>query len=211
MNLGLKGKIALITGSSQGIGKAIATSLHQEGCNVMLNGRDNSKLENLIKKFGKRAKFFVADVINPDSCKELVDEVINEWGRLDILVCNVGGGIPITQNEDNLEIWEDALNKNLYSTINMVEASTKELTKSRGSIVCISSIAGMGVLGASIQYSTAKAALNTYVRNISRTLAKYGIRINVVAPGNILFKGSIWERKLSENRSSVYNLSLIHI
>lgn len=206
MNLDLEGKIALVTGSSKGIGKAIATSLHREGCNVILNGRDDSTLKSAVNAFKERASFFVADVTNSTSCRELIDKVINKWGQLDVLVCNVGGGIPLKPGEEDDDIWERVFSQNLFSTTNMVEAATESLSKSQGSIVCISSIAGIEVTGASVTYSVAKAALNAYVRNISKLLAKRGIRINAVAPGNILFEGSVWERKLSENASFVKNM-----
>lgn len=206
MNLALEGKTALITGSSKGIGKAIATSLHQEGCNVVLNGRDISTLKNTIKEFNERTSFFVADVTDPQSCKNLVKDVINQWGSLDVLICNVGSGTSVKPGEENLEEWKRVFDMNFFSATNMIEASRESLTISHGSIICISSIAGMGVTGAPVTYSVAKSALNMYVRGICRPLAKRGIRINAVAPGNILFKGSVWERKLSENTSLVQNM-----
>lgn len=206
MDLELKGKIALVTGSSKGIGKAIATSLHREGCNVMLNGRNRNTLENVVKELGEQVNFFVADVTDPKACRALIDEVLNQCGRLDILICNVGSGTSVKPGEENPEEWERVLRNNFISTTNMVEASMASLTKSYGSIVCISSIAGVEVTGAPVTYSTAKAALNAYVRGICRPLAKHGIRINAVAPGNILYEGSVWEKKLSENAPFVLEM-----
>jgi len=80
------------------------------------------------------------------------------------------------------------------------------LKKTSGSVVCISSIAGIETTDAPIPYSIAKSALNSYVKNISKPFAKVGIRINAVAPGNILFKGSIWEKKLKKNKNKVLDM-----
>lgn len=203
MNLDLVGKIALVTGSSKGIGKSIAKTLLDEGCKVMLNGRNNSTLEIANKDLGDNTAYCIADVTNPTDCELLINAVIEKWGKLDILVCNVGSGTSVRPGKENSEEWKRILNLNLTSTTNMVESATKELAKTHGSIVCISSIAGMDVTNAPVTYSVAKSALNAYVHGISRPLANYGIRINAVAPGNILFKGSIWERKLSEDPSLV--------
>lgn len=202
MELNLKGKTAIITGSSRGIGKSIAELLYREGCNIVLNGRH----ENLLKKVSKEypgSSFYSCDVRNPKKCKSLVAYSIKKWGRLDILICNVGSGKSVPLGlEDNSE-WNRMLDLNLLSTTNMIEASKTQLSKNHGSIVCISSIAGIETLGSPITYSVAKAALNQYVKGISKYLATMNIRINAVAPGNIFFKGSVWDRKLSENPTQV--------
>jgi len=203
MNLGLAGKIVLVTGSSKGIGKSIAKTLLDEGCKVMLNGRNSSTLELTSKDLGENTSYSVADVTDPTACESLVNTVINKWGTLDVLVCNVGNGTSVRPGEETFEEWKRVFDLNLTSTTNMVKAATKVLAKTRGSIVCISSISGIEITNAPVTYSVAKAALNAYVRGISRHLANHGIRINAVAPGNILFKGSIWEKKLSENPSLV--------
>ncbi|MGI0073236.1 MAG: SDR family NAD(P)-dependent oxidoreductase [Nitrosotalea sp.] len=203
MDLNLAGKIALVTGSSRGIGKAIAKTLHQEGCSVMLNGRNSFSLNTLYKEIGDRVNYFAADVTEPKACEALVNAVINRWGSLDILICNVGSGTSVRPGKETFEEWKRVININLASTTNMVEAATSALSKSQGSIVCISSISGMEVTGAPVTYSVAKAALNAYVHFISRSLANHGIRINAVAPGNIMFKDSVWEKKISENAELV--------
>ena len=95
---------------------------------------------------------------------------------------------------------------NLNSSINLITESLKSLKKTSGSIVCISSIAGIETTDAPIAYSIAKSALNSYVKNTSKPLAKNGIRINAIAPGNILFKGSIWEKKLEKNKIRVLDM-----
>lgn len=202
MDLNLKGKTALITGSSKGIGKAIARSLHDEGCNIVLNSRNIDELNNVVKNF-KNASCFAADVTNPESCANLVKHVLEKWSHLDILVCNVGSGSSIPPGNENILEWKRVFDINFHSATNMVEAAKESLSKTQGTIVCISSIAGLEVLGAPITYSVSKAALNSYVKSISKPLAKQGIRINAIAPGNIFFEGSVWEKKLSENPDGV--------
>ena len=86
----------------------------------------------------------------------------------------------------------------------MIEASISALKQTKGSIVCVSSICGLEIIpGAPVTYSVAKAALNAYVKGVARPFGKFGVRINAVAPGNILFDGSTWERKLTENHNQV--------
>lgn len=199
MELDLENKTALITGSSKGIGKAIANELNKEGCNVILNSRHLPNLKSTAKKLGKNTDFFVADVTKSKSCESLVSYIEKKYRKLDILVCNVGNGKSSPTGKETSNDWEKMFKVNLSSVTNIISATKKLLIKSKGVIVCISSIAGIEVTSAPITYSAAKAALNAYVHEIARPLAKNGIRINVVAPGNIIFKGSVWEKKISKN------------
>ena len=133
----------------------------------------------------------------------MIKETINKWGSIDIIVCNVGSGTSVKPGDENFEEWQKVFLNNFYSAVNVIEAAKNELSKSGGSIVCISSIAGMESTGAPVTYSVSKSALNAYVKNISKPLAKLGIRINAVIPGNIIFEGSVWTKKLSENPQDV--------
>ncbi len=203
MDLGLSGKVALVTGSSRGLGRAIATSLHAEGCRVMLNGRDREALERQARELGENAACVVADVTDPAACRDLVRKTETHFGRLDILVCNVGSGASVPPGRETPEEWRRVFDVNLASATNAVEAASDLMERQGGSIVCVSSICGLEALGAPVTYSAAKAALNAFVRGIARPLATRGVRINAVAPGNLLFEGSVWERKLSENAGAV--------
>ena len=206
MDLQLQGKTALVSGSSRGIGLEIAKSLHNEGCNVMLNGKTLKTLQFASKKIGSNVAYFVADVTKESECKKLVKQTKNKFGNIDILICNVGDGNSSKPGcEKNIE-WEKMININLNSSINLINASKESLKKTSGSIVCISSIAGIERTDAPIPYSIAKSALNSYVKNSSRPFAKLGIRINAVAPGNIFFKGSVWEKKLAKDRKKVLDM-----
>lgn len=203
MQLELSGKTALVTGSSKGIGRAIAEALHAEGCRVVLNGRNPDDLATAAAALPS-AIAVAGDVTRPEEARRVVAEAINSLGHLDILVCNVGSGRSLPPGEETAEEWQRVFALNLWSTTNTVEAAREALVASKGAIVCMSSICGFEVIpGAPITYSAAKAALHAYVRGIARPLGKDGVRINAVAPGNILFEGSVWSRKLDENRAAV--------
>ncbi|MBF0422444.1 MAG: SDR family oxidoreductase [Magnetococcales bacterium] len=204
MELRLGGKNALITGSSHGIGYAIAQRLLQAGCHVAVNGRDAGRLAQAVATLGPVVSI-VGDASQPEEARRMVAMACDRLNHpLDILVCNVGSGASVPPGQESFAEWQRVFALNLWSSTNMVEAARDVLTRTRGTIVCISSICGVEVIpGAPVTYSAAKAALNAYVKGIARPLGKQGIRINAIAPGNILFPGSVWARKLAENRSQV--------
>jgi len=197
MDLEYKDKVAFVTGSSKGIGYAIATKLKQEGCKVIINGRDHSAANEAAFKID--ADFVVGDICVNDNAKKVVDKAYNIYGRLDILVCNVGSGVSVAPGLENDDEWQRVMNLNLYSAVKVVSHARPYLKFSKGTILCISSICGRAALGAPIAYSAAKAALNSYVINSARYLAKENIRVNALLPGNVLFPGSTWETKKIKN------------
>jgi 3-oxoacyl-[acyl-carrier protein] reductase len=203
MQLDLTEKVALVTGSSKGIGWAIAKTLHAEGCHVALNGRNLADLTAATTQLADSIGV-VGDVTEPVEAQRIIAKVLRAFGRLDILVCNVGSGRSVPPGNETADEWQRVFALNLWSTTNIVEAARDALAASKGAIVCISSICGLEVIpGAPITYSAAKAALHAYVRGVARPLGKQGVRINAVAPGNILFDGSVWSRKLAEDTKAV--------
>ena len=199
-------KTVLVTGSTRGIGRAIAEAFHSDGAQVGFNGRNSELVDEVI---GGRPRTVACpgDVSDPETASRVVDRLLNEFGRLDVLVCNVGGGHSVPPGSENFEEWQRMFSLNLWSTTNMVQAARPSLARSNGSIVCVSSICGAEVIeGAPVTYSAAKAALNAYVRGIARPLGREGIRINAVALGNILFDGSIWKRKLDNDPDGVQRM-----
>lgn len=203
MQLQLNGKTALITGSSRGIGLAIAQALHAEGCRVVLNARSPKDLA-LAAETVPGSITIAGDMTSPEDSQRVLSETIAQTGCLDILVCNVGGGQSVPPGEETAKEWQCVFALNLWSTTNAVEAARAALASSQGVIVCVSSICGLEfIAGAPITYSAAKAALHAYVRGIARPLGQQGVRINAVAPGNILFNDSVWSRKLAEDAASV--------
>jgi 3-oxoacyl-[acyl-carrier protein] reductase len=204
LDLELAGKVALVTGSSRGIGRGIAQALFDEGCQVIINGRDEDSLRQSAKRIGEQ--WVAGDVCNSDQASKVVDAAQRFHGRLDIVVANVGSGVSVPPGTEDCAEWSRMLNLNLQSSVQTVSASRLALAASGGAVLCISSICGISALGAPIAYSAAKAALNSYVRGMSTVLAREGIRINGLAPGNVCFTGSIWERKLKENADAVQQM-----
>jgi len=203
MQLDLSGKVALVTGSSKGIGRVIAETLHAEGCRVAVNARNPDDLGAATAVLAGSVGV-AGDITHPEIARRVVSEVITAFGQLDILVCNVGSGRSVLPGKETLAEWQRVFAMNLWSTTNSVEAARNALAVSKGVVVCISSICGLEVIpGAPVTYSAAKAALNAYVRGIARPLGKQGVRINAVAPGNILFDDSVWTSKLTENKEAV--------
>lgn len=203
MQLELFGKTALVTGSSRGIGRAIAEALHAEGCRVTLHGRNPADLAVAVAEL-PGAKAVTGDITRADVARRVIAESIKSFGNLDILVCNVGSGQSVPPGEETLEEWHRNFALNLWSTTNTVEAAQKALAESKGVIVCVSSICGLETIpDAPLTYSAAKAALHAYVRGLARPLGKVGVRINAVAPGNIIFDGSVWSHRLEKDPAAV--------
>jgi 3-oxoacyl-[acyl-carrier protein] reductase len=204
LDLELSGKVALITGSSRGIGLGIAKALHYEGCRIILNSRDAYTLSQSAQPFG--GNYVVGDVCIPEQARKVVGAALKLSGKIDIVVANVGSGASVPPGTESNEEWARMLSLNLESAVNTISASREALAASKGVALCISSICGLSALDAPIAYSAAKAALNSYVRGISIILAEEGSRIVCLAPGNVMFPGSTWERKLKLDVVAVKNM-----
>ncbi len=200
MDLNLNGKVALVTGSTKGIGEEIASVLSSEDCKVVQNGRSNYDLKNDINN----SIYLKGDLTNKQDAIDIVKGTIDHFGALDILICNIGNGKSAPPGSETIEDWQQMINVNLFTTLNIINAAKSALSKSNGSIVCISSICGSEFIpGAPITYSVAKAALNAYIKSACRPLGELGIKINGVAPGNINFSGSTWEAKIKKDPTGV--------
>ncbi len=208
MNNNFSNKRVLITGSSSGIGKEIAKSFIEKGAIVIVNGRNEKKLINTCDDIG--AKHYVcSDVSTALGAETLILKAVEIIGGIDVLVCNVGNGKSVLPGEETFDEWQKVFGINFFSTTNVIEASKKHIIDSKGSIVCISSICGKEVIdGAPVTYSVAKSALNTYIKSISKFFGKKGVRINGIAPGNIIFPGSTWEKKLKNNKKNTQEMLL---
>jgi 3-oxoacyl-[acyl-carrier protein] reductase len=205
MNLELQERVALVVGASRGIGLAIATMLASEGAKVALAARGLDALKSAAEAIQGKTSCHAADVTDPAAAAALAREVGERCRRIDILVCNVGSGASVPPGQESAAEWKRVLDINLFATTNMIEAVRPIMRRGSGerAIVCVSSICGLAALGAPVTYSAAKAALNATVRGLARPLALEGIRINAVAPGNILAPDGTWARKMAESKSAV--------
>lgn len=207
MDLNLKNKVALVTGSSHGIGLGIAKQLSHIGCRVVLNGRNLSRLEKARKQLSGEVILCPADLSVVSDCERLLQETLQAFNQIDILICNVGYSQSLPPGEETPQAWELMLQANLMTATNMIGVCQDALAKTQGNIICISSICGMETIpNAPLTYSVAKAALNAFVKGASRPFAKKGIRVNAIAPGNILFEGSVWDKKLKETPDKVQQM-----
>lgn len=204
----LRSQKALVTGSTRGIGLAIAQELHAQGCHVALNGRSPDDLDAAARLFPEKDVVKICgDITNPEACRAIMHQAKQALGRIDIVVCNVGNGSSVPPGQETYEEWQRVFGINLWSTTNTVEAVRTVLNNACKSIVCVSSICGTETIpGAPVTYSAAKAALNAYVKGISRPLGAVGVRINAVAPGNVLFDGSVWHRKMADDAQAVEDM-----
>ena len=204
MDLGLAGKVAVVTGSSRGIGREIALSLAAEGCHVVLTGRNAGPLEETaeaVRGRGAEALVLVVDLMDPACLPELVAAPQRRWGRLDVLVNNVGGNRrkPFVETTD--EDWEAVLDANLRCHVRLTRLAIPALvSQGSGVVLFISSIFGREAGGPGLSlYNTTKAALISLAKILSLELAPHGIRVNSVAPGSLRFPGSSWDRRVQED------------
>lgn len=211
MELGLKDKIVLITASSNGIGRATAELFLQEGAVVFVNGRDETKLlkvqDEFTEKYGKeRIHIFCGDVTDAIVIDEIYEHIGNRYGKLDVLVTNLGTGKPIEENRLAIDEWQHMMNINVYSAVRAVDKGYELLKKGDNPcIVMLSSIVAFEKINAPYAYAAAKASVLTLVKYLSKDYAQDNIRVNGVAPGNVLFEGGRWEELIKENTVGVTN------
>ncbi|MDH3455212.1 MAG: SDR family oxidoreductase [Gemmatimonadota bacterium] len=188
MNLDLENRVALVTGSSSGLGLAIATTLAYEGANVALNGRDPDRLsraaETVTAAARGRVDTFQADVSVPAEVTELVTCVADRLGAVDILVCNAGGPPATLFRDAPSESWPAALELNLLSTINLCRAVVPGMqSRNWGRIICLTSVAAKQPLGNLILSTTARAGVLGFAKSLADEVAEDGITVNSVCPG----------------------------
>ena len=189
-NLEFKGKVALITGASRGIGRAIAIELAKNGANIAINYNSNLKsakeTQKLVNKTGVKSEIIKADVSKEKSIKLLIKQTEKKLGPIDLLVTNAGIAL-LSKDPLKLDykIWKKTMATNVDGTLLPIKEVLPGMIKRKyGRIVCLSSIAGLGMRPNMITYGTSKAAVIALVRNLSAAVAPH-IRINSVAPGLI--------------------------
>lgn len=206
-NKSLDGKVALVTGAARGLGRAYALRLAELGANVAVADinmksfqvyefeRERMSGENTaeeIKNRGVRSLSFELDVTDETSCKEMADEIYGEFKRIDIVVCNAGGGdgnlVDGLASSLNIEQTHHTIDRNLFGTINTCKATIPYMKQEKtGKIITVSSIAGLIAKnkGAYTHYSIAKAGIVAFTRNLAQELGSDNIQVNCIAPGHI--------------------------
>ena len=191
MDLGIEGKNAIVTGGSLGIGSAIALTLAREGCNVAINYRrhdaEAKEVVRQVEELGRRGLAIKADVASYDDAQNMVQTVVKEFGRLDIMVCNAGinwDGVIWKMTEEQ---FDTVINVNLKGYFNYNKAAAIAFKDQKGGkIVNISSINGMRGKFAQVNYSASKGGEIAMSKSLARELGKFNVNVNVVAPGMVM-------------------------
>jgi len=199
VDLGLKGRVAIVTGSSRGIGRAIALGLANEGCRVVVTARNQEELQRAaedVKARGAEVLAVAADVTTSEGVGRVVGETLGAFGRVDVLVNNVGGSRGAQLMDTSEDQFRETLELNLFPAIRFSRAVVPHMKEQgEGAIVNISSIYGKEA-GGTVAYNVAKAGEISLAKQMARELAPFRIRVNSVAPGSILFPGGSWERRI---------------
>ncbi|HEV8303560.1 MAG TPA: SDR family oxidoreductase [Gemmatimonadales bacterium] len=190
MDLGLGGRVALVCGSTRGLGRAVAKALSQEGARIAVNGRHDEAVrraaEELEGETGNPVVPFAADVSVPDQAEQLVQRVAKELGRLDVLFCNASGPPAAPFKDQPREAWHRAVELNLFSTIHLAAAALPIMRKVQwGRIVCLASVAAKQPLPGLILSTTARAGVLGFAKALADEVAADGITVNCVCPGFI--------------------------
>jgi len=187
--MSLQGRVAIVTGAAQGIGRAIAETLAQAGADIVVGDIDPGRsLEtvNTVEKLGRRALNVKVNVAEADDTKAMVEQVLKAWGKVDILVNNAGitrDGLLLRMKEED---WNLVLQVNLNGTFNCTKAVLQAMTKQRyGRIVNIASIVGVMGNAGQANYAASKAAVIGFTKTVGREYASRNVTVNAVAPGFI--------------------------
>ncbi|KAI6180893.1 putative oxidoreductase YxbG-like protein [Aphelenchoides besseyi] len=189
--MGFKGKVAIVTGSSAGIGQATAEIFATEGASVTIHGQSEERLKataDLLKKLDipdSRVLVVRGAIEDKQTQKRLIDETVTKFGRLDILVNNAAVSYHDRLDPNSLENFDYVMDVNLRSLIALTRMAIPHLAKTKGNVVNISSVGSQRVIAISQPYVLTKAALDHFTRNAAVQYAEQGIRVNTVSPGAI--------------------------
>lgn len=186
----LEGKVAIITGAARGIGKAIAVRFAQEGANVAFTDlREDENFQNTEKEllsYGVKAKGYTSNASNYEESVTLVEQIVKDFGRVDVLINNAGitrDGLMMKMTEDQ---WDMVININLKSAFNLTKGVIPFMMKQRcGSIVNMSSVVGVSGNAGQANYSASKAGMIGLAKSVAKELGSRNIRCNAIAPGFI--------------------------
>jgi 3-oxoacyl-[acyl-carrier protein] reductase len=206
----LKGKVALITGASRGIGRAMALKFAQEGATVaftyLSSVEKGQALEEELRAFGGEAKGYRSDASDYKAADELINQVIADFGKLDVLINNAGitkDGLLMRMTEEQ---WDSVINVNLKSVFNLTKAATKPMMKARaGSIINLTSVVGIRGNAGQANYAASKAGIIGFTKSVALELGSRNIRSNAIAPGFIETEmtGEVNEKAVEEWKQSI--------
>ncbi|HEX6488466.1 MAG TPA: SDR family oxidoreductase [Candidatus Dormibacteraeota bacterium] len=201
MDLGLTGKVALVTGASRGIGLAIAQALAAEGARVAMVARNREPLEAAASPLG--ALPISADLTELSGCEKAAAETTAHLGPIEVLVNNLGGRAGSSWADTGVEELNAAIATNLHPAVRLTKAVLPGMReRGWGRIVVVSSVFGREAGGAPA-YNVAKAAELSFVTSLAREVAADGVTVNAVAPGSVLFEGGSWWRRQQENPDAI--------
>jgi 3-oxoacyl-[acyl-carrier protein] reductase len=202
MDLGLMGKVAMVTGGSRGLGRAMAHALADEGMHVSICARTRDTLNEAVAaltKAGGSVLGFAGDMTKPDDAQGWVDDTVKKFGGIDVLVNNAGTARPGALAELPESAWQEQFDLNLFAPVRLARLCAAHMEKrGGGSIINIGSIYGRES-GGPLTYNASKAALHSFTKMLAREYAPKNIRVNTIAPGSILTAGGIWEQLFREN------------
>lgn len=210
MDLELSGNVVFVAGSSRGIGRGIAETLLSEGARVVITGRDQVALDgtfsDLSSRFGTdRILTICGDFSLEATISSGFKSTIERFGQIDHLIANLGTGSGKPGWNQPPDEWDRLFEMNFFAATRLAQQVLPLLlvNENKGSILFVSSIVAVEASPAPLPYSAAKAALNNYAKNLARQLGPNGIRVNTIAPGNILFPGGSWERHIANRKEAV--------
>jgi ketoreductase RED2 len=180
-------RVVLVTGSTSGIGLATAKRFAEGGDHVVFNSAHSVEAGEHLRESTPGSHYIQADVASGADCSELIDKVLERYGQLDVLVNNAGVTKVIDHHDleaANIEVWREIFEINVFGTWQLCVAAMPALRESRGSIVNVSSIAGVRPMGSSIPYAASKAAVNHLTTLLAKVVGPE-VRVNAVAPGLI--------------------------
>jgi 3-oxoacyl-[acyl-carrier protein] reductase len=209
MDLGLKDKVAIVTGSSRGLGLASAKALAAEGCRVTLCGRTEATLHGAAREVASiaggddRVLALRADLTQAEGVQRVIDDTVQRFGDLDVLVNNIGlgrgGGLLETSDAE----WQEAFDQTLLPAVRASRLAVPHMTRrGGGSIIIIASVFGREA-GGRMTYNAIKAAEISLAKSLAQQLASANIRVNSVSPGSILFEGGSWWKRQQENPAAI--------
>jgi 3-oxoacyl-[acyl-carrier protein] reductase len=207
MDLGIEGRVALVTGGSRGLGRQAALALCREGCRVAICARGAEGLDEAVgemRELGHEVVGVQADVSTAEGTGKFYQESVKTFGQVDIMVNNVGGtrggrDFDTTTDQD----WLDTLELNLLSAVRLTRLGLPGMKERRwGRIVNIASIWGRE-FGGGLTYMTAKAAVIAFSKHLALSLAPYNVLVNTLAPGSIQFPGGGWDRFVKGNSQEI--------